>query len=249
MRIPRPTIVDSSLTFRRAGGPNRHTNISGEGPFTGIALAPLADDLGEGEDLLVVLGQFKGCTYGCTEPRSVNYTAPFRDRVKLPPGTYRVWFMAGESGGRVQVQFLRGRKGKLVVAPRHPIDFEAAVPSAVSTSSDFAISAGHDYALMGEGLRFSVLDVVVTDNGSSSSMGTCLYEKQADTPEESRFQPGCPEGAGAGRQVYPVAPEARRFYFQDYEFIYDPATWAFGAWHQSSIAVESVVHGAVFLTV
>lgn len=251
VRIPRRTIVDTSLTrFRGSTGPNRHVSISGDGPFTGILIAPVNDRLGVSRDRVAVLGQFKGCSYGCTGTRRTNFTFPmFSDQVLLRPNVYRIYFMAGDSSSRVAVTFLTGRRGKTLVTPSNEIDLSAAVPAAAASTTSNLFSAGADYDLPRKGLRFSVMDLAMADGGSDGAYGSCIYKSQEEVPDESKFLPGCPEGAPAYRRVSQAENVAKRFLAAEWEYGFDAGPWAHGMWYQSSVEIESVLQGTVFLGV
>lgn len=249
VRIPRRTAIDTSLArYRGSSGPNRHTRISGDGPFTGILIAPLNDQLGAGKDRIAVVGRFEGCSYGCADARKVNFAFPlFTDQVVLPPNVYRISFMGGDGASRVAVTFLSGRWGKTFLTPRHEIAFSAAVPAAAGSSTPNVFSAGADYELPENGIRFSVMDLALADRGSDATYGTCLYQSLPAEADEYKFQPGCPEGTPAYRRVTQSESLARRFAVAEWEYIYGAGPWAFGMWHQSDIDIESVLHGSVFL--
>ncbi|HYO61207.1 MAG TPA: hypothetical protein VEU29_04860 [Actinomycetota bacterium] len=251
VRIPRRTAIDTSLTrLRGSSGPNRHVRISGEGPFTGILMAPVNDQLGVSRDRVAVVGQFEGCSYGCTDGRRANFTFPmFSKHVVLRPNVYRIYFMAGDSPSRVAVTFLSGRKGKTFVTPSSGIDFSAAVPAAAASSTPTVFSAGADYSLSGEGLRFSVMDLTLADGGSDGTYGSCLYESQDEVPDESKFLPGCPEGAPAYRRVSQAENVAEKFMAAEWEYDFEAGSWAHGMWYQSSVEIQSVLQGTVFLGV
>jgi hypothetical protein len=252
VRIPRRTVVHTSLLrYRGSSGPNRHVRISGDGPFTGVLIAPVKDQLGAGRDRFAVLGQFKGCSYGCADKRRTNFTAPlFTDRVVLRPNVYRVYFMAGESSpSRVAVTFLNGRKGKTFVTPSNAVALSTAVPDAAASSTPNVFSAGADYDVPEKGIRFSVMDLVMADRGSDGTYGTCIYKSQSDAPDGAKFLPGCPEGGPMGRRVTRVESVAEKFYVAEWEYMYEEGPWSFGMWHQSSIDILRVVHGTVFLGV
>lgn len=249
VRIPRRTSVDSSLSrFRGSTGPNRHVRISGDGAFTGILIAPVNDRLGAGRDRVAVLGQFEGCSYGCTDTRRTNFTFPmFSKHVFLRPNVYRIYFMAGDSSSRVAVTFLSGRKGKTFVTPSNGIDFSAAVPAAAASTTPNLFSAGGDYDLAGRGLRFSVMDLALAEGGSDGAYGSCIYESHQEVPDESKFLPGCPEGAPAYRRVSQAENVAKKFMAAEWEYGFDTGRWAHGMWYQSSVEVRSVLQGTVFL--
>ena len=251
VRIPRRTAIDTSLVrFRGSSGPNRHTRVSGDGPFTGLLIAPVNDQLGVSRDRVAVVGRFEGCSYGCAGARRVNFTYPlFSDQVVLRPNVYRIYFMAGAASSRVAVTFLSGRKGKTFVAPSAPVSFSAAVPVAAATSTPNAFSAGADYELSEKGIRFSVMDLAFAERGSDGAYGSCLYKSHAAAPDEPKFLPGCPEGSPTGKVVTQAESLTQRFYVVQWEFIYDAGPWAFGMWDESSVDIESVLQGTVFLGV
>lgn len=251
VRIPRRTAIDTSLArYRGSSGPNRHVRVAGDGPFTGILIAPVNDELGAGKDRVAVVGRFQGCSYGCAAARRVNFTFPLMSqKVVLRPNVYRIYFMAGDSLSRVAVTFLNGPRGKTFVEPSGSIALSAAVPAAAASTTSKVFSAGADYELPDKGIRFSVMDLALADRGSNGSFGSCSYQSHTDVPDESKFLPGCPEGAPAYRRVTPAESLAQRFGVAEWEYVYDAGPWAFGMWHQSDIEIESALHGSVFLGV
>ncbi|HEX2294953.1 MAG TPA: hypothetical protein VHN37_06550 [Actinomycetota bacterium] len=251
VRIPRRTAIDTSLArVRGSSGPNRHVRISGDGPFTGILMAPVNDQLGVSRDRVAVVGQFEGCSYGCADARRANFSFPlFSDHVVLRPNVYRIYFMTGDSPSRVAVTFLGGRKGKTFVTPSSAIDLSAAVPAAAASTTPNLFSAGADYDLPRKGIRFSVMDLTMADGGSDSAYGSCIYESQEEVPDESKFLPGCPEGAPAYRRVSQAEDVAKKFMVAEWEYGFDAGPWAQGMWYQSSVEIESVLQGTVFLGV
>lgn len=251
VRIPRRTVIRTALTrYRGSTGPNRHVRISGDGPFTGVLIAPRDDQLGVGRDRVAVVGQFQGCSYGCADMRRTNFTFPlFTSQVVLRPNVYRIYFMAGESPSRVAVTFLSGRRGKTFVTPSNGIDLSAAVPAAAASTTPTLFSAGADYDLSGKGIRFSVLDLAMAEGGSDGAYGSCLYKSQEQVPDESKFLPGCPEGAPAYRRVSQAENVHEKFLIAEWEYGFDSGPWAHGMWYQSSVEIESVLQGTVFLGV
>jgi hypothetical protein len=253
VRIPRRTVVDTSLARRRApSGPNRHVRISGGGPFTGVLMAPVSDQLGVGRDRIALVGQFEGCSYGCTDPRTVNFVFPLNSgagEVVLPANVYRIYFIAGDGPSRVAVTFGSGRKGKTFVTPTGSITFSAAVPAAAAGSSPSAFSAGADYEQAEKSFRFSVMDLIFADRGSSGAFGSCLYQSHAAAPAEPRFLPGCPEGPPTGKVTSQAESLTKKFYVAQSEYVSGAGPWAFGMWDQSSVDIVSVLHGSVFLSI
>lgn len=91
------------------------------------------------------------------------------------------------------------------------------------------------------------MDLIFADRGSSGAYGSCLYQSHAAAPAEPRFLPGCPEGSPIGKTTTQAESLTKKYYVAQTQFVWGAGPWAFGMWDESSVDIESVVHGTGFL--
>lgn len=217
----------------RKQGPSPSLEVSGRGDFIGIAMTPDRD----GADPLFVSGQFRGQG---TADKVVNFTSPFYGRrIRLSPGTYRVYLIADGYPAEVRFTFNRGVSGTTRFAPQTVID------STAQTAADFMRlgEAGAKYSVnehvVESGRALTAVGMLLVHGGQEvgEGMGVCI--KNLDGAAPGYFGPRC--GNGFDKVfVAEVQGRADTYFITLEDQGVTRGRWGFGGWYAGDARPESV---------